>query len=187
MVDNIHSSHSKKELCEIIEIFDINVCNYRNLNKKNLSKSLLYELSKIEEVKEDDAYYFIKDKSELYEYLVNPDSSKILTIKEKNKVMELAKYIIMYVKNDYFLSQSPFLDWDDMFNKCIYIKDYGDIPSVRKAINMFNTDPRMLNRPKIDIIMSSRCRKKLERKKRLVQKQKVLLSIKRGKFIIELS
>ena len=52
---------------------------------------------------------------------------------------------------------------------------------------MFNTDPKMIHKPKIEVIMSSRCRKKIERKKRMVQEQKILLSVKRGKFIIELS
>ena len=186
MADSIHSTHSKKELCEIIEIFELQISNYRNMNKKELSKYILYELSKVKDIMEDNEFYFIKDKAELIDYLVNPDSSKSLTVKEKAKVMELAKYIIMYVKNDYFLSQSPFLDWDDMYEKAIFIADYGDIPSVRKAIDGFNTDPKLINKEKIEYIMSSKVKKKLERKKRLVQKQKVSLSVKKGPFIIEL-
>jgi hypothetical protein len=98
-MDKIHSSHSKKELQEVVEIFDLNIANYKNMNKKDISYSLMYELSKIDDIKEDNDYFFIKNKEELMEYLINPDSSKTLTIKEKNEVMEISKYIMIYVKN----------------------------------------------------------------------------------------
>ena len=185
-MEKIHSSHSKKELQEIIEIFDLNVVNYTNMNKKDICNSLIYELSKIDDIKKDDDYFFIKNKTELIEYLINPDSSKSLTIKEKNNVMELAKYIMMYVKNGYYLSQSPFLDWDNMYERVIYISEYGDIPSVRKAVDGFNTDARMIDRDKIQVLMSSRCKKKIERKKRLIQKEKIALVFKRGKYVVDL-
>ncbi len=185
-MEKIHSSHSKKELQEIIEVFELNIANYKNMNKKDISYSLMYELTKIDNIPEDNDFFFIKNKTELIQYLVNPDSSKTLTIKEKNEVMEIAKYIIMYCKNDYYLSHSPFLDWDDMFDKVKYIADYGDIPSVRKAVDGFNEDPKMISMGKcIGVQMSSRCRKKLERKKRMIQKQKNSLKIARGKFIVE--
>lgn len=187
-MEKIHSSHSKKELQEIVEVFDLNIANYINMNKKDISYHLMYELSKIQDVKEDNEYFFIKNKDELMQYLVNPDASKSLTIKEKNSVMEISKYIIMYCKNDYYLSHSPFIDWDDMYEKVIYISNYCDIPSCRKAIDAFNKDPKMISmNKKIEYIMSSRCKKKLERKKRLIQKQKNSLKIRKGKFIVEFS
>jgi hypothetical protein len=74
-----------------------------------------------------------------------------------------------------------------MYEKCMYIKDYGDIPSVRKAIDGFNTDPKMKPDKLIKVIMSSKCKKKLERKKRMIQKQKISLKIRRGNFLVELS
>ena len=184
MAEKIDSTHSKKELCEIVEIFDLKVVDYKNLNKTELSKSILYNLSIIDEINEDNDYYFLKDKNELIEYLIHPDASKELTIKEKNGVMELAKYIIIYCKNNYYLSCSPFIDWDDMLDKIKYIANYGDIPSVRKAIDAFNKDPKMLDRKPIEYIMSTRCRKKIERKNRMVQKEKVCLKIRRGRFLV---
>ncbi len=101
-MEKIHSSHSKKELQEIIEVFELNIANYKNMNKKDISHSLMYELSKIDNIIEDDEFFFIKNKSELMDYLINPDSSKSLTIKEKAEVMEIAKYVMMYCKNSYY-------------------------------------------------------------------------------------
>ena len=181
-MDKIHTSHSKSELCEICEIFDINVPEYKKLNKTNLAKLLLYQLSIIQEIKEDDDFYFVKNKKELMDYLINPDSSKTLTVKEKGEVMELAKYVIMYCKNGFYLTHSPFLDYDDMIKKANHIANYGDIPSVRKAIEGLNGDAKL--KKKIDIIMSSRCKKKMERKKRLNQKYYGGLIVKEGNFVV---
>lgn len=181
-MEKIDKSHSKKTLCEIIEIFELQISNHLNMNKKELSKSILYELSKIEQIKEDNDYYFIKHKSELMKYLTQPDPSKTLTVKEKEEVMNLAKFLIIYCNNNFYLSTSPFLDHDDMIKKAKYISAYGDIPSVRKAIFRLNEDPKI--KQPIEIFMTTKCKKKLERKKRLIQKQKNILTIKHGKFII---
>ena len=59
-MSSIHQSHSRKELSEITEIFNLNVTNYKKLNKKDLAKSLLYQLSTIDKIKEDNDYYFVK-------------------------------------------------------------------------------------------------------------------------------
>jgi len=187
-MEKIHSSHSKKELQEIIEVFELQIADYKNMNKKDISHSLMYELSKIDEIIPDDEFFFIKNKAELMDYLLHPDSSKSLTIKEKAEVMEIAKYIIMYCKNSYYLSYSPFLNWEDMYEKVKHIAQYCDIPSCRKAVDCFNKDPRMLEKGEnIEMIMSSRCRKKLERKRRMIQKQKVSLKVRHGSFIFDLT
>tara|TARA_R110001606_G_scaffold95055_1_gene210564 strand:+ start:115 stop:669 length:555 start_codon:yes stop_codon:yes gene_type:complete len=181
-MEKIHTSHSKSELCEICEIFNINIADHKKINKTNLAKQLLYQLSIIDEIKEDNDYYFVKNKKELMDYLVNPDSSKTLTVKQKEEVMELAKYIIMYCKNGFYLSHSPFLDYDDMIEKANHIAGYGDIPSVRKAIEGLNGDTKLTK--KIEILMSSRCKKKMERKKRLNSKYYGGLIVNKGKFIV---
>lgn len=182
IMETIHTSHSKKELMEIVEVFDIKVADYKNLNKQNIAKQILYQLSIVDSIKEDNNFFFISDKKELVDYLINPDSSKVLSVKEKDAVMELAKYIIMYCKNGYYLSYSPFIDYDEMIVKAKYIADYGDIPSVRKAIDSLNEDVKL--KIKIKVIMSSRMKKKIERKKRVKQKYQGGLEVKEGIFWI---
>ena len=175
-MSKIHTSHSKSELCEICEIFGINIADIKKINKTAISKHLLYQLSIVQEIKEDNDYYFIKNKKELMDYLINPDSSKTLTVREKGEVMELAKYIIMYCKNGFYLTHSPFLDYDDMIK---------NIPSVKKAIEGLNLDTKL--KKKIDIIMSARMRKKMERKKRLNSKYYGGLIVKTGNFVVDFS
>ncbi len=75
-----------------------------------------------------------------------------------------------------------------MYEKVKHISQYGDIPSVRKAVDGFNKDPRMLELGEcIEVSMSSRCRKKMERKRRMVQKQKVSLKVRHGSFPFDLT
>jgi len=66
--------------------------------------------------------------------------------------------------------------------KAKHISNYGDIPSVRKAIDLINTDCKLKN--KLSVIMSSRCKKQLERKKRINQKYVGGLNVEHGVFTI---
>ena len=185
MGDKIHTSHSRKDLLEMIEIFNLQIADCKEMNKKSLQHHMMYELSKIDEIVEDNEFYFIQNKDELLQYLIHPDSSKTLTVKEKEKVMELAKYIIMYCKNGFYLSHSPFIDYDDMIKSAKFIANYGDIPSVQKAICHINKDQKL--KEPIELMMSSKCKKRNERKKRLVQKHRGGLEIKKGIFVIDFS
>lgn len=179
----IHPSHSKKELCEIVEIFDLKVADYRKLNKKNLSKQVLYHLNQVDEIEPDNQFFFVNNKQELLNYLLNPDCSKTLTIKEQNNVKELAHHIISYCKCGFYLTHSPFLDHSDMIEKAKYIAQYGDMPCVRRAIEMLNKDPKL--KTKIEVIMSEIMKKKLQRKKKLKQNTMGGLKVKEGPFLIE--
>ena len=48
-MEHIHQSHSKKELCEIIEIFDFKISNYKNMNKKELCKKKLERKKRVKQ------------------------------------------------------------------------------------------------------------------------------------------
>ena len=106
----IHSSHSKRELCEICEVFDLNIEGYKDMIKKELAPSIIYKLTTIDDIKSDDKFYYIENKKELLEYLTTPNQSKQLTIKEKDKIMIDSKKIIQYCNNGYWLVGSAFED-----------------------------------------------------------------------------
>jgi len=162
----IHSSHSKKELYEVIEVFNLIIADYRDKMKNELCKDILYELSKIDDIKSDNDIFYIESKKELLDYLRNPNQSKVLTIKQKNDVMIIAKRIISYCKNGFFLS-SHYMDWDELHKDALFISRYCDIPSCRRAINLFNNDYKLDK--KITPIISPKV-------KRTLQKQSLLKS-----------
>jgi len=178
----IHTSHSRKELIQIIQQFKIDIPNCNDLPKKEIQILLSNKLVEIEEIKEEDEYFFVKDKNELLEYLSKPNQSKILTIKEKDQVMLTAKRIISYCKNSYYLTPYNYETFDDLLKEANYISQFGDIPSCRRAINMLNQDPKLDH--KIEVVLSKRVKKELQKKEQLKLNSIPRAVIKRGHFVI---
>ena len=179
----IHTSHSRKELIQIIQQFKIDIPNCNDLPKKEIQVLLSNKLNDLDdEIKEEDEYFFVKDKNELVEYLSKPNQSKILTIKEKDQTMLTAKKIISYCKNSYFLTPYNYETFDDLLTEANYISKFGDIPSCRRAINMLNQDPKLDH--KIEIVLSKRVKKELEKKEQLKMNNIPRAVLKRGHFVI---
>jgi hypothetical protein len=178
----IHTSHSRKELIQIIQQFNIDIPNCIDLPKKEIQVLLANKLLEIEEIDEEDEYFFVKDKNELVEYLSKPNQSKILTIKEKDNVMLTAKKIISYCKNTYFLTPYNYETFEDLLKEAEYIAKFGDIPSCRRAINMLNNDPKLDYN--IEIVLSKRVKKDLQKKERLKLNSIPKAVVKTGNFIV---
>ena len=132
--------------------------------------------------KEEEEYFFVKDKNELVEYLSKPNQSKILTIKEKDQVMLTAKRIISYCKNSFYLTPYNYETFEDLLKEAKYISKFGDIPSCRRAINMLNQDPKLDF--KIEIVLSKRVKKELEKKEQLKLNSIPRAIIKKGNFVV---
>jgi hypothetical protein len=180
----IHTSHSRKELIQIIQQFNIDIPNCNDLPKKEIQVLLSNKLMDLDDkdFKEEDEYFFVSSKSELIEYLAKPNQSKILTIKEKDNVMITAKKIISYCKNYFFLTPYNYETFDDLLKEAEYIAKFGDIPSCRRAINMLNQDPKLDH--KIEIVLSKRVKKELEKKEQLKMNSIPRAVLKRGHFVI---
>lgn len=164
MVNKIHSSHSKRELYEIIEVFELRIDNYKDMMKVELCRSILYELSKVDQIKCDNDIFYLESKKELLDYLSNPNQSKVLTIKQKSDVMDIAKRIISYAKNGFYLS-SYYLDWEEIHKDALYISRYCDIPSCRRAINLFNGDYKLDK--KIIPVITPKVKRSLDKQQKL--------------------
>tara|TARA_R110000787_G_scaffold2040_4_gene8370 strand:+ start:1663 stop:2214 length:552 start_codon:yes stop_codon:yes gene_type:complete len=178
----IHTSHSRKELVQVIEQFNIDIPNKLDLPKKEIQVLLINKLFEIDKIIEEDEYFFVKTKDELIEYLSKPNQSKQLTIKEKDNVMLTAKKIIGYCKNSYFLTPYNYESFDDLLVEANYIAKFGDIPSCRRAINMLNQDPKLDH--KIDIILSKRVKKDIEKKQLVKEASVPKACVKFGKFVV---
>tara|TARA_R110000803_G_scaffold188784_1_gene251247 strand:- start:473 stop:1033 length:561 start_codon:yes stop_codon:yes gene_type:complete len=180
----IHTSHSKKELVQIIDQFKIDIPNKNDLVKKEIQILLANKLMELNEKDfiEEEEYFFVSSKQELLEYLGKPNQSKILTIKEKDAVMITAKKIISYCKNSYFLTPYNYESFEDLLEEAEYISKFGDIPSCRRAITMLNNDPKLDH--KIEIILSKRVKKELEKKNKVKMDGMPRAIIKHGNFTL---
>ena len=177
----IHNTHSRKELFDIITVFQLPISNKNDFNKAQIQMRIIECLDYFENINPETEYFFIETKEELIKYLEEPNPNKTLTIKEKDDVMARAKKIINYGRNNYFLMPSSYMSFDDVYNDAVKISKYGAIPSVRKAIELLNKDPKLAY--PIELRIPRRVENQIKKKKKLKQSD-IPLYIKRGKFEI---
>jgi len=178
----IHMTHSRKELLDIIRVFNLPISNKNDKNKKELQDAVVEVVRFLDNVQPEQEYFFINSKEELVDYLVKQNPAKTLTIKEKQDVMMIAKKLISYSRNNYFLMPSGYMDTVEVYRDASYIAKFPEIPSVRKAIDLTNKDPKM--REKIQMVIPRRVKKQLEKRK-AVKQQNIPLYIKHGEFILD--
>ena len=134
----IHKTHSKTDLIDLINLINLPVVFSHQDNKKDIQDKINIILN--EDIKFKKNYFNIDNKTQLKEYLVNKNPKKNLTTKEKNNVMSIAKYIIQYAKSNYNLEGSKYETYKEIKDDIDYIKQFGDIPSVRRCCRLLNLD-----------------------------------------------
>ena len=137
---NIHKSHSKLDLLEIINDLDLKIVHSHQDNKKDIQQKLKNFCEKEEDfIFKKDNIYHIKNYYDLKCYLININPKKKISIKEKKQVMFIAKQIINYCLHGKVLEWSHYYnDHRQIKDDLDYIKQFGDIPSVRRACNLMN-------------------------------------------------
>ena len=181
----IHKTHSKKDLCNIIKIFNININEPEKFKKKDLIKELIIQFNFIDEIEPELDYYMFYNLVDLKTYLYNCNPKKLLSIKEKNNVILTCKRIQQYINNNYSIERSSFNNINDVHTMSKFIEPFGDIPSVRRACKGLNNCPdNLFNlQPKI----SKQTARELEKKEEYKKKYQTKLEVNYGKFFIEFS
>lgn len=177
----IHMSHSRKELLDVIRIFNLPITNRNDKNKAALQEAIVQAVDFLPMIHAENEYFFVQSKEDLIDYLKLQNPAKNLTIKEKSEVMSLAKKMIAYAKMNYFLGPSDYFDTTEIYRDARYISKFADIPSVRKAIELINLDPKL--REKIEMNIPRRTANELKKKK-AIKKAHCPMFIKHGEFIL---
>ena len=178
----INKTFSKGDLLHIISKFGIDIPNANLMDKLRLSITLWSELHNIATIPPDNEEYMIENLEQLKEYLKKPNPDKLLSVKQKNKIMRFCKEVIVYCNNGYNVDCSIFNSIEEIHIPMKDISIHGDIPSVRRAIKLLNNDPQL--KDKIEPVISNRMKKQLENKnKKKVKKYYGLIS-KNGSFIL---
>ena len=144
-----------------IEKNNINIIDPDKLNKKQL----IIQLEQLDNI----------------EYLTQPNQLKNLSVKEKNIIMKKSKQIISLYKNGFIFHQSFYKNKDEVIKEAIEISEYGDIPSVRRAIKMVNNQFRINIKCKI----SEHIQESLDQKAKIKDLSKPKFNVKYGKFKVE--
>ena len=178
----IHKTFSKQDLIHIINSLNVPVIFNHSINKKEIQDKLVdYYHEKDDAIKEDNVYD-IKSKQDLFIYLSKPNPKKTLNIKEKNNIMNICKSIIRYCNNKYDLNYTSYNDIQTIIDDMHYIKQYGDIPSVRRCCKLMNKCCKIQDtfKPLISPQVKQMLQEKSISKKQIIH----CLTIKRGNIVL---
>ena len=137
---NPHKSHSRLDLIELINTINIPVVFSHVDTKKDIQKKVsdLMNSKKHKPITYPNVYK-IKTYTDLKVYLEKPNPKKQLSVKEKKDIMKICKHIIFYCKQDKILAMSDYYnDYQQIKDDMDYIKQWGDIPSVRRCCKLMN-------------------------------------------------
>lgn len=179
----IEKSHSKADLIDLINLLELKVVFSHQDNKKDIQDKLIELLESDILIKKN--YYKIENKEGLINFLTKKNPKKILSIKEKNDVMQICKNIINYCKGGYSIdSCDVYNNIKDISDDLDYIKQFGDIPSVRRACKLIKLCP-VLGMNDYNPLISPQVQKRLDEKKKVKTIQYATLKIKREKIILK--
>lgn len=165
----IHQSHSKKDLIELVERFQLyQLHNYKDLRKDKLAKGIWEILESMETIHPDKDVFFVEDIVELREYLKKTSCKQITSNSVKYDVADRVKNLNFYVKSGYVLKGSPYKTTDEVMVDAEFIRHFGDLPSVRRVIDLLNQDVKtpMALKPIMTRRVEQRVTKKEEMKTR---------------------
>jgi len=137
----IHKTFSKQDLVDLINDLNLPITHSHQDNKKSLQGKFIECLKK--DITIDKNFYNLENKEQLIHYLENSNSRKVLTIKEKDQVMKTCKRIIQYCKSNYDITITEYNTTQDIIDDMNWIKQYGDIPSVRRCCKLMDLDIKM--------------------------------------------
>tara|TARA_R110000751_G_scaffold120904_3_gene221485 strand:+ start:91 stop:636 length:546 start_codon:yes stop_codon:yes gene_type:complete len=180
----IHPSHSRKDLIEIYEVFNIEIEDLYDLPKISLITTLEQELEKIDDIEPERDFYFVENIDELKRYLESPNQTKNITIATKEKVIKDSRRIISYCQSGYEIFPH-FKSKEEVFVSALVVAEHCDISTCRRAIKLLNED-RSMER-KITPTISNRVLKQIERKDNVKKKTKGQFRARTGNFKIEFS
>lgn len=161
----IHYTHSKDDLILICNIFELEIEGMYSLSKPTLQKKVWSEINQLKQILPEKEYFNVNNKKELLDYLEAPCENNNLSVREKKKVITIAKLITIYCREGYYECRPHFIDFAHLYQSAEYIAQFGDVSSVRKAIEKLNLDSRV--EPKIELKMSRRKKIMYENQKRL--------------------
>jgi hypothetical protein len=146
----IHKSHSKSELIKIIKSFKINIDNPSKHKKIDLSALLVNELCKMEIIIPSNDFWFFNI-IDLKVFLIGENPEKILSVKQKKMIISKCRNIIHFTRNDLCPKENGYYSLKGVHKDALIVSKFGDIPSCRRAIRLYNGTPEIIDFVNISI------------------------------------
>ena len=183
-MSKIDKSWNKKELILMIEVYGLDIEDYKHLSKKEVSDSILSILESPQDLLEwSDEFPDITAWEDLVDLLENPKENTDLDYRQKQEIIQKAKILLNYSRQGYKVSYTKFKDFQELYDVAVVVAQHGDISTCRRAIVEFNNDKKVRN--KIEIKISAKTQKILEQKK--INKEDLAPKLKIRRDIITIS
>ena len=179
---DIHKTFSKKDIVEICDILTIDIEDIGDFNKAQLIKALGKWVTENPQQRFLPNILHIDNSLELQTHLKSINQCKINSAQTKSDVMRRAKKIIAYGKNGYIVTSYGYEDICQVKEDIEFILPYGDSPSVRKAIEWVNNDPKLTE--KYFPIISEAVKQKIHIKRELKIQSQGKMSLRFGHFVV---
>jgi len=177
----IHKSFTKNDLIDICSELSLPIVYSKDDTKHDIQTKIYGFFKKWVQYSFPTNHYNLEVLMDLRLYLTAENPNKRLTSKEKDKIIFLSKKIIHYGANDYNLKYSDYDTEQEIIDDLYYIAKYGDILSVRKAVDCWNKQHG--NKTRITPYISHKKKQELEKKRQYKMKDQKL-KIETGKFIV---
>jgi len=180
---SIHKSHSKQELIDIIN--DLQISNIELSHSDTKSDTHAKILAYMDDNPTDkylDNVYRINDTHDLRVYLNNQNPKKNLSVKEKAVVMGICKEITRFAKSNYIVQNTRYASIKELEDDMMYITQYGDLPSVRRAVKLMNDNIQRTRH--WTCVISPQVKKVIDEKEEQKRTNSYHATFRRGEFTI---
>jgi|TARA_R110000803_G_scaffold157221_5_gene221654 hypothetical protein len=179
----VHTSHSKKDLCDIILIFNLPLEDYKKNVKKVIGEEVMITLMTMDTITPNYDFFEISTLPELIDYLSSPKKRGNISLKEREISILKAKSLIHFVKGcGGTFGNADYDDISQVSSDAEYIKKYADVPTCRMAIRLLNESTIL--KYKIVPELSYKVQKQLEKKQKIKAGSEATFSSKRGEFLL---
>ena len=185
----IHTSHSRKDMVDLIDIYNLDennnyLYNYLEMSKIVLSKLLWKTIQQMDSLSiKDNDLFFIKDLEHLKEYISSRSPNKSIRGKDILFLYDKLKNLNFYVKKcGYNIHQSNYNCLNDIIDDTHFVRQYGSLPAVRRIVKLINLDNQI--KMSFECVMSQRQRKALELKEHIKKQTTPQFKIKKGQHIV---
>jgi len=159
----IHKSFTRNDLIGIIDDLPLPICisksDYKDDIKKKIYGAIEHDKSMVFTSLK---YPEIRNITELLCYLKNENPKRRMSSKEKDNIIAISKKIIHYCDVDYRIEYSDYETQQEVVDDVNYIRQYGDLLSVRKACEKYNLQGGIV---KLEPVLSLEKKEQLRKKK----------------------
>lgn len=163
---SIHKTHTRNDLIYMIDHLPLPIQYAKGDMKDDLKKKISQTISTSKSLSFKSLRYpEITSITELICYLKLENPRRRMTSKEKDNIIALSKKIIHYCDMDYRVELCEYETEQDIIDDLNYIRQYGDLLSVRKACMRYNLQSGVIKlEPVLSVEKQEMIRKKREKK-----------------------